>query len=141
MRRVVYYCCDLLENLWSWQTRVGAARVRRDDREHIDSSASFGVGRAAQWGDTLTAYAMVDGVAQTGPSPVNVEPNFGVIAGAGRWKSWAQTGVPYEVIPGQWRCRLQVAVRYQLTQHQTLRLELTRDAETRRTVLSFNQYW
>lgn len=129
------------EDAWSWQTRVGGERIRRDGREHFDGLASFGVGRAAQWNDTLTAYAMVDGSVQTGPSPVSVEPNLGVTAGIGRWKSWVQTGARYEVNVERWRHRLHAEARYQLAQHQALVLELTSDAETRRAVLSFRRYW
>ena len=126
---------------WSWQTRLGASRVRRDEHDHIDSSASFGIGRATKWGDSLTAYALADGVAQTGPSLVSGEPNLGLIAGAGRWKSWMQAGARYDVCLGEWRYRMQATGRYQLSQHQALHLEFTRDGETRRTVLSFHQYW
>ncbi|MBI4423004.1 MAG: DUF4105 domain-containing protein [Elusimicrobia bacterium] len=129
------------EDSWSWQAQAGARRVRRDGRERLYAAASLGGGRAASWRQRATAYVMLDGSLQSGPSPLSIEPNVGLMLGSGPWKWLAQAGAPYDPLAGRWRWRAHGAARFGFGQDRALRLELDGEAQTRRAVASLEQHW
>lgn len=129
------------ERTWSWQTRIGVDRIRRDGVERTEGVASFGVGRAVAVARELTIFGMVDGVVTTGTAPLGIEPNVGLIVGAGRWKALVHAGLRYEVQPDHWRPRIRFEARYQLGQNQAIRFEASRDLELDRALISLDLYW
>lgn len=129
------------ERTWSWQTRIGADRIRRNGIEKTEGIASFGIGRAAAIASDVTVFGMIDGVIATGAAPLGIEPNIGLIAGAGRWKTLVQAGLRYELQPDHWRPRIRFEARYQLGQNQATRFEASRGLELVRALMSVELYW
>ncbi len=129
------------ERRWSWQTRIGADRIRRNDIERTEAVASFGIGRALALGPDITVFGMVDGVATTGTAPLGIEPNVGLIASAGRWKAMVHAGLRYELPLNNWRPRIRFEARYQLDRNHALRVEASRDLQLGRVLLSLDLFW
>jgi hypothetical protein len=128
------------ESRMSWQARVGARRELRDGTAHTDGFAAFGVGRAASWGQSTLCYAMLDGLVQSAPSFLAIEPNIGLMSQRGRWKGALQIAARYDISQRRWRERGEVGLSHRLTQHRALRLELKRNERTR-VALGFTQHW
>ena len=132
------------ESLWSWQTQMGWRRPvasGRDGVAGLRAYAAFGLGQAVTLGDGIVAYAMVDGVVQSGRvRPLRLEPNAGLVLSSGDTKAW------FYVLPASFddagargrRVGLQATRR--LGRDDALRLELLR-AGTTGITLAWDRHW
>lgn len=126
------------ESDWSWQTQVGFLREwrgRGDDargRGRALGFARMGIGHATSLAPGLIGYAMLDGMLQTDHSVLSAEPNAGlVLGGEGRWRAVLRGGSRYEFAARRWLGQGAAEFRWQLARHLALRLDATRDRQTR----------
>jgi hypothetical protein len=128
------------ESRLSWQAHIGVRREHRNGIAHADKHMTFGVGRAAWWSRSILGYAMLDGLIQSDPSLLAVQPNVGLVSQRGRWKAAFQLVTRYDVSSQRWSERANVNLSHRLEQHRALRLEIKRDEETR-IAAGFAQHW
>ncbi|HEY2976681.1 MAG TPA: DUF4105 domain-containing protein [Burkholderiaceae bacterium] len=128
------------ESWLSWQVRLGARREYVGGEQRVRVGGNFGGGYAAQWSDTLTVYAIVDGVALGNPASVGIEPQVGLVAHGDRWKLWLETGSRYESAARHWTPRHHAEVTGRISANSAVRLELSYDGAAR-SALSLIRYW
>ena len=149
IRRLNASRSDLAEDdAWSWHLRLGLERgpwlpsdQRRADDPYADrlyGIARFGLGIAGEM-SRLTAFAMLDGALRTGPWPLAVEPNVGLLIQAGRWRGLVQASMRYDIKPQNGQASWSVQGRYQIAQHRSLHLEAAHERAMRLTI-AWRQY-
>jgi hypothetical protein len=128
------------ENQWSWQLRVGTARVEDDGRRRQDGVASFGAGRAWKLGKTITGYGLVDLSVHTRTSHFRIRPHLGVIFGLDAVRTWLYLGAETEGYDGDlydvWGGQLQ----YRFSDRYALHMEVNNE-KTMRASIGLNWYW
>jgi hypothetical protein len=125
----------------SWEVQTGMRRVVQAGRERRQSHLSGGVGFARQWG-SVTAFAMVDASAQSGPHPLAAGPQLSMTGQLGddlKWvlrSAWRQDLGSHE---GPHRNGLAELV-WRTAQNRAWRLSVDHQDRTR-FVAMFQQYW
>lgn len=128
------------ESPWSWQVRLGMDRHKEDDADRYDGVASFGVGRAHKWNETLTLYGMVDLAGHSLFPNIRLRPHLGMRWDFGRLRAWLYFGWQTSSYEGDISDVWGGKVQYSLGNRSSVHTEFSSEKAARASV-GWNWYW
>lgn len=128
------------ESRFSWELNIGTKRVVHAGEARVDALASYGIGRAWKWGDSITLYAMTDLAGHRLTPNVRLRPHIGVTGGTGPWRTWLQFGVENSDEGANWREVWGGILQYHLSRNNAVRIEFSNEVAMR-TSVSLSWYW
>lgn len=128
------------ESRYSWGLNVGTKRVEHEGEIRVDALASYGIGRAWKWGDSITLYAMTDLAGHRLAPNIRLRPHIGVTGGTGPWRTWLQFGVENPDEGANWREVWGGVLQYHLSRNNAVRIEFSNETAMR-TSVSLSWYW